>query len=207
MKTPDTAFTTGRLFHRGDYEETAALIYATDPYIYCDLFGCEENAKRVLSYAFENEKSVFYKDAIHLVKNARDEVIACALNAPHELRWDKDALLSDFERAEIEPTPAFFSAAEYMDKTYNYRKLGKSICNVSVKAEYRGRGVASFLLASLFEGADRGVFELTVLKDNAAAIRLYEKFGFRIIGNDFEDYGGHGLPPVRCYRMVHNGNP
>ena len=196
-----------RLSHPGDYRETAMLIYKTDPYIYRDLFGDIDAACRVLAFAFENERCVFHRDSIHIVKTERDEVIGCTLNSPESLRWDPDAILADFERAEVEPTAAFFSASSYMDKTYNYRKLGKNICNVSVKEEYRGRGVASFLLGSLFEITDRGVFELTVLDDNIAAIRLYEKFGFRIIGNAFDDYGGHGEPPVRCYRMVHNGAP
>lgn len=196
-----------RLFHPGDYKETAVLIYNTDPYIYRDLFGSVENACRVLAFSFENERCVFHRDEIYLIKNGRDEVIGCTLNASEGMRWDRDAILSDFERAEVEPTAAFFSASDYMEKTYNYRKLGKNICNVSVKEDCRGRGVASFLLYNLFKLCDRGVFELTVLEDNTAAIRLYEKFGFRIIGNAFDDYGGHGLPPVRCYRMVHNGNP
>lgn len=193
-----------RLSHSGDYKETATLIYNTDPYIYRDLFGSLENAHRVLSFSFENPRCVFCRDAIYLVKTGRDEVIGCVLNSPETVRWDPDALLADFERAEVEPTAAFFSASGYMDKTYNYRKLGKNICNVSVKPEYRGRGVATFLLRSLFAMTDRGVFELTVLEDNLAAIRLYERFGFRIIGNAFDDYGGHGQPPVKCYRMVHN---
>jgi ribosomal protein S18 acetylase RimI-like enzyme len=61
------------------------------------------------------------------------------------------------------------------------------------------------LLKNLFSQTRDSFFELTVLTENAAAIRLYEKFGFMIVGEAFKDYGGYNLPPVDCYKMVCNG--
>ncbi|MBR4413038.1 MAG: ribosomal protein S18-alanine N-acetyltransferase [Lachnospiraceae bacterium] len=55
------------------------------------------------------------------------------------------------------------------------------IMNVSVKEEYRRRGLASKLLHALFEeGKKRGVkdFTLEVRENNHAARKLYEKKGF-----------------------------
>ncbi|MBO4785149.1 MAG: ribosomal protein S18-alanine N-acetyltransferase [Lachnospiraceae bacterium] len=55
------------------------------------------------------------------------------------------------------------------------------IMNVSVKEEYRRRGLASKLLDALFEeGKKRGVkdFTLEVRENNHAARKLYEKKGF-----------------------------
>ena len=164
-----------------------------------------ENACNILQYSFDNPSCVFHKQSIYVVKNSSDDVIGCALHHNNQYRWNNDDILADFEKAEVDPEPSFFAAAEYMDKTYNYRKLGKSICNVSVREDYQGKGVASFLLKKLFEQEGRDIFELTVLSDNVAAIKLYEKFGFKIVGNAFEDYGGYNLPPVMCYKMVYNG--
>lgn len=51
--------------------------------------------------------------------------------------------------------------------------------------ESRGRGVGSALLAAVITAAGRrgcGLLRLEVRKDNAPAIRLYERHGFRRIG-------------------------
>ena len=193
-----------KLTHAGDYKETTTLIYQTDPFIYKDLFGNIDNARKVLGFSFDNPKSVFFKGAIYIVKNSQDEVIGCVLNHDKGFLWDKDELLFDFGKAGVEPPPSFFAVSEYMDKTYNYRKIGGNICNVSVRKDYQRKGVASFLFKNLFELTDQKVFELTLLWDNVPAIKLYEKFGFKIVGDKFEDYGGYKLPPVFCYKMVCN---
>lgn len=204
MKTIET-YTFQKLNQMSDYKETAMLIYQTDPYIYKDLFGNIENACQILKFSFENPDCVFFKDSIYIVKNHHDEVIGCTLNHNNSFRWNQNVILSDFEKAEIEPPKSFFTASEYMDKTYNYRKIGSSICNVSVRSDYQRRGVASFLLKNILAQNKDGFFELTVLTSNIAAIKLYEKFGFMIVGDSFKDYGGYNLPPVDCYKMVCNG--
>lgn len=59
------------------------------------------------------------------------------------------------------------------------------IPNVAVKGGYRRRGVGKALLKALFlQGAERGItaFTLEVRAGNAAALRLYEKLGFRAVG-------------------------
>ena len=59
------------------------------------------------------------------------------------------------------------------------------IMNVSVKEEYRRKGLALNLLEALFEeGKKRGVkdFTLEVRAGNQAAITLYEKLGFKTEG-------------------------
>ena len=54
--------------------------------------------------------------------------------------------------------------------------------SVYVDAAFQGRGVGTALMAALTEQADRWLglrrIELTVWTDNAAAIALYERFGF-----------------------------
>ena len=57
---------------------------------------------------------------------------------------------------------------------------------ICVEPKAQGQGVGTALMAALCEHADRwlGVLrlELTVYTDNAAALRLYRKFGFEIEG-------------------------
>ena len=59
-------------------------------------------------------------------------------------------------------------------------------CGVSVHPDYWNRGVGSALIAAVVDMADKWLnlkrVELEVYTDNAAAIHLYEKFGFVIEG-------------------------
>jgi putative acetyltransferase len=59
-------------------------------------------------------------------------------------------------------------------------------CGVSVHPDYWNQGVGSALIGAVVDLADNWLnierIELDVFFDNAAAIRVYEKFGFEIEG-------------------------
>jgi putative acetyltransferase len=59
-------------------------------------------------------------------------------------------------------------------------------CGVSVHPDYWNQGVGSALIGTVVDLADNWLnierIELDVFFDNAAAIRVYEKFGFEIEG-------------------------
>lgn len=64
------------------------------------------------------------------------------------------------------------------------------VLGMGVAASHRGQGVGSALLRATLEAASaRGItrVELIVRADNAAAIRLYEKYGFELEGR-LRDY-------------------
>ena len=65
----------------------------------------------------------------------------------------------------------------------------------------RRKGIGEFMLSKLIIMAGNSNIALTVLKSNTAAIRLYEKYGFRILF-EFDDYGGYGNPSVKSYKMM-----
>ena len=59
------------------------------------------------------------------------------------------------------------------------------VCNVAVAPEFRRRSVASSLMeAHILKAREAGMSEITleVRSSNAAALALYEKFGFRCLG-------------------------
>ncbi len=58
------------------------------------------------------------------------------------------------------------------------------VMNVAVDPAYQRRGIASALLESLFAQADRpgAEYTLEVRPSNTPAIRLYERYGFRVEG-------------------------
>ncbi|HMT08274.1 MAG TPA: GNAT family N-acetyltransferase [Pyrinomonadaceae bacterium] len=67
---------------------------------------------------------------------------------------------------------------------------GIMLTDIVVLPEFRRRGIAAQLISQLQnEGASRGVpVELTVNKNNSAAIALYSKLGFSLIGENEIDY-------------------
>jgi putative acetyltransferase len=66
------------------------------------------------------------------------------------------------------------------------RRRDVAYFGMSVHDAYHGRGVGTALMRAMIELADHWLglrrIELTVFADNAAAIHLYEKFGFMIEG-------------------------
>ncbi len=56
------------------------------------------------------------------------------------------------------------------------------IATIGVLPEYRGRGIGAALLAACEEKLDVPVVRLVVRESNATAIRLYERFGYGMLG-------------------------
>ena len=56
------------------------------------------------------------------------------------------------------------------------------INNIAVKSDYRNRGVGSALLKDFINKTKNKILTLEVRKSNAAAIHLYNKFGFNTVG-------------------------
>jgi GNAT superfamily N-acetyltransferase len=61
------------------------------------------------------------------------------------------------------------------------------ISNMSITISHRGRGIASKLMILALAKANYALLKLEVHKNNIAAIRFYQKFGFEFTGSD-ENY-------------------
>jgi putative acetyltransferase len=76
---------------------------------------------------------------------------------------------------------------------------------MAVHDDFHGQGVGSALMAAMLELADNWLglrrIELTVFADNAAGVRLYEKFGFAIEGTA-RRYAMRGGEYVDAYYMA-----
>ena len=97
--------------------------------------------------------------------------------------WSEKAILEEAERG-------FFVAA-YIDGAFaGYAGMlcvldECDVCNIATVPEFRGRGVGKALTNALIESARESgasVIMLEVRKSNAAAIALYEKAGFTLVG-------------------------
>jgi putative acetyltransferase len=73
-----------------------------------------------------------------------------------------------------------------LDRLFCAELSSNSLSHRSARKAYQGQGVGTALLAALLDLADNWLglrrLELQVYTDNAAAVRLYETFGFLIEG-------------------------
>ena len=99
--------------------------------------------------------------------------------------WSEKSFLEEFENR-----LAVYYIAKEENKIIGYAGFWHvadegDITNIAVKQEYRRKGIASRLIETIIKEADRRkllLLTLEVRELNAAAIKLYEKFGFKIIG-------------------------
>ena len=74
-------------------------------------------------------------------------------------------------------------------------KSGAWLLGLAVSGRHQGRGLGSELMAKAMEMFDKARVPkayITVRPDNAAAYHLYQKFGFRQVGEERENYYGNG---------------
>ncbi len=75
------------------------------------------------------------------------------------------------------------------------------VMNVAVEPELQGNGIGSALLDHLFDATDKGDrFTLEVRVSNQAAVRLYERFGFRSAGLRRRYYQDNGEDALIMWR-------
>jgi [ribosomal protein S18]-alanine N-acetyltransferase len=82
------------------------------------------------------------------------------------------------------------------------------LMNVAVDADLRRQGIASTLLERLFERADRPgeQYTLEVRASNAAAMALYQRYGFRHAGMRRGYYHDNQEDAVIMWRVVEGGD-
>ena len=73
------------------------------------------------------------------------------------------------------------------------------IACIATDPDFRGQGIASALIENVLSESDGKNASLDVLCDNANAIRLYEKYGFEIVG-ETTGYAYDEEPP-KVYQM------
>lgn len=106
--------------------------------------------------------------------------------ASYPAPWSRAMFTSELAK----PSSISLAALDEHDRLLGYLVLSRfvdawHVMNVAVDPAWRRRGIASALLGRLFEltGADnRRGYTLEVRVSNHAAIRLYERFGFRSKG-------------------------
>lgn len=185
---------------KDDINEIIELIVNADPYTYLGLFGSMDKAKKIMPYLLNDSQSVFYKNN-YFCCDIKGKIIGLCSFFFHNVLWNKAVLLNAFACAKETFPSTFKEAYNSFEKEFNEEfNVGATTCQVSVKENYRNKGVATFLLQNILDIYGNAPIQLFVNHNNDYAIHLYEKFGFRIIGS-YEDYAGPNTPKIKVYKM------
>lgn len=192
---------------KDNLEDVFSLIYEGDPYIYRDLFSSDfKVGYQVFLRICHNELCLFYLENYRVAVNAEtQEIVGICSFFNAETRWIPAIVEQAYILCGVRTPDSFDSVSDYFNKTYNYKHFLVGACDICVKKEYRGQHIGDFILKELLEEIGNQDVQLTVLKDNIAAVKLYENNGFTKVW-EFDDYGGHNAPKVACYVMYRVGD-
>ena len=184
-----------------DLVQIARLVYETDPYIYPALFCCPADADRIIPALIEDNDAMFCRKNLFLAVSDNG-IAGIILWNRGPLVWEPDGFINASEQYGIPLSPALdLVRTGYFD---GYREIPAdtiSLINVCVRSDLHGQGIGKKLLkAFLDRHPECDSFELYVLADNSAAVKLYESEGFCIT----ETLQGFAVEQqdLPCFKMI-----
>ena len=169
---------------RHSVEEVAGLIYDTEPAYFPLVFGGDRRKAllRIECLILAGGNAFGHENITCAVRAGRVAGIL-VMQAP-----DAPGLLEEsfaIARAADPVTAVRFFLAEWLIFAPHYLKRTTEpehyISNLSVAPAERGRGVGAALLGDAIRRVGGGTVALNVIAPNPAAVRLYERAGFRIV--------------------------
>ena len=182
-----------------DFPRIGELIYQVDPFIYPPLFGSPEVARETMPALMAIPNSPFAVS--HILVARLDNEIAGVSVCYLEPFASTPNLSRFYESGLPVPTSCKDVCERYLIPMC--AEVGPAeayLACIATDKQYRNRGVATALIKAIFDIAGGKSVSLDVLKDNAAAISLYEGLGFRIT-LETEGYA-YNEPAPRVFRMV-----
>lgn len=190
--------------------EIAGCLYDTDPFIYPEAFGENRDvAVKIISRIIGMQDSLLaYKNII--VARYNGQVCGICLMSDGNSKWD----VEDIKRRVGGDlmTPSMAEGFEYASKEYfsnfvdnNFDDSSVELVACCVEEGFRGNHIADGLLNKVITDYGDKTIRLAVLSDNAAAIGLYEKYGFRIKAEE-KGFASKGLEKPKCYVMERQAN-
>ena len=181
-----------------DFGAVALCLYQTDPYIYPHLCnGDKESALSLLTQCISLKSNVFYYENL-IVAEAEGKIVGviCAISYKKTYSFLDGLTVPE----KYLPFVRAVNKGYFLPLFEETRHLdGENIVNVCTLDTYRKKGVGSALLGYYLQRVKDAPVYLDVIADNASAIRLYEKYGFRLVEerNGYEPSGAE-LP---CYLL------
>jgi predicted GNAT family N-acyltransferase len=121
-----------------------------------------------------------WTDAARQLRRVRYDVFVVEQGVPEVLEWDAADAQSMHALAEDAGASAIGCARLLADG---------HIGRVAVLREWRGRGVGHALMVRLIDAAQRRGDVRAIVNAQVAAIAFYERLGFAVTGDEFEEAG------------------
>ncbi len=174
------------------YKAISTLIYDTDPYIYPALFDGDSNprtaAEIVLPVVIERgDDELFRKDNLYIYCSG-ESLKGLILWHRGSLQWDSNRFFNTAQELGVVLIKENVLAVSggYVDNKYNENENEESqslsLINICVDSKSRGQGIGRRMMQEFIKEHSTESMELCVLADNLGAIHLYEKMGFRVVG-------------------------
>ena len=145
-----------------------------------------QNAVAILPSVFELKKDAMFAKKNLFVLFNNEDVIGLILWCDKNLEWNIESLLLiatekkiELNKENIEQVRKEYVDSRYLDGDQNCNHT--SLINVCVNSNYRGTGVGTYMLNCFIKEHSQETMELAVLANNSPAIKLYQRFGFKIV--------------------------
>jgi len=169
------------------YSAVSRLIFETDPYIYPAMFGESsrgmQNAVTILPSVFELKKDAMFAKKNLFVLFNNEDVIGLILWCSENMVWNTRSLIEVAKENGISLNEKNIEMVrkEYVDSRYAGDLSGHiSLVNVCVSKKHRGSGAGTYMLDCFIKEHSSEAMELAVLSENTTAIKLYQRFGFKV---------------------------
>ena len=176
-----------------NFDQVAEALYLVDQYIFPDLFGDEEGAKKYAKALFSDDPEALFSYDKTLVAKDEDGNIAGIIiyRGDKCTPWDTDKMRERFLSVDGTLPDEFERANERYMKKVTAPELPEDAAEiefVGVREEYRGQGIGSKLMRQVLDNPAISETHLDVLDSHAGARSLYDKLGFQPDGDKFPNY-------------------
>lgn len=176
-----------------NFDQVAEAIYLVDQYIFPDLFGDEDGAKKFAKELFSDDPNALFSYDKTLVAKDEDGNIAGILiyRGDKCTPWDTDKMREKFLATGHELPENFERANEKYMKKVTDPELPKDAAEIEflgVREDYRGQGIGGKLMQQVYDNPTISEAHLDVLDSHPTARGLYDKLGFLPDGDKFPNY-------------------
>ncbi len=176
-----------------NFEQVAEVLYLVDQYIFPDLFEDEQKAQILAKELFSDDpNALFSYDKTLVVKDEDGNIAGVAAWRDSQCTpWDTDAMREKFLATGVE-LPEHFERAnkDYLAKITN-AELPEGAAEIEflgIREDYQGNGLGSRLMKAIIDKPEYTEAHLDVLDSHPNARALYDKLGFKPVGEKFGNY-------------------
>lgn len=184
------------------FEEIAACIYGTDPFIYPTAFGADQScAVQAITTLMRIPESVLSYRNIR-VAEMNNQICGILLFNETGAQWDTEEYYLRVQNYVPNKDHFVYASTHYfMVEAAVPSDNHIEIIAVCVAPDFRGKGIATKLLCAFAEENKGKILQLDVLADNQSAVRLYSHCGFTVT----EQYKGFSITESTrpdCFHMI-----